>query len=148
MLRFTLMPQKWQSPLTLPQPQSIGLPKAMLVQSKIKVNVVHAGLSPPQALLSHPSQLPAELHLFLFLNSSSFHAHQPTKMPVAVVAGTTGLGTTLKSTVKRRALTTLTLLVPLLLMELATMTPQRLLLTLLLMSRSVKPTRKLNPLLL
>ena len=119
-----------------------------MVQLRIKVNAVHAGLFPPPVLLSHLSQLPKEPHQSLFLSSNSFPAHQPTTTPVAVVAGTTGPGTTSRSTVKKRDLTTHTLLVKPPLMVLATMTPQRELLALPPMSKLVKPTRKSRLLLL
>ena len=138
----TLTPQRWLSPLTLPPPQSTGSPKVTLVQSKIKANAAHAGLSPQLVLLSLPSQLPTAPHQSPFLNSSSFHAHLLTTTLVAVVVGTTGPGTTSRSMVKRRVLTILTPLVLPLLMVLANMTLQRLLLKLPLMSKLVKPTRK------
>ena len=142
MLLCTLTLPRWLSLLTVHPLQSTGLPKATLVQLRIKVSAAHAGLSPPPELLSHPSQLPKELHQSLFLNNSSFHAHHSSETLVAVVAGTTGLGTSLRSTVRRRVLTTLTLLVLPLLMVPATIIPIGQLLPLPLMSKLVKPTRK------
>ena len=78
-----------------------------LVQLKIKASAVHAGHSLLLLLLSPPSLLIMAPHPVTTPNSNLFPAHLLLETLVAVVAGTSGLGTTLRSMLKKTVLTTL-----------------------------------------
>ena len=101
--------------------QSTGSLLVMLVQLKIKVNAVHAGLSQQPQLLNHLFQLLMVLPLSNIQSNNLSPVPQLTEMLVATVVGTTGPGTTKLPTHKNSNQLTHTLQVQTVLMEIATM---------------------------